>query len=147
MGYCTDNQGRLCCDICGRAGGVRRVRCPFGYCPSCAACPECRKTHKQKFSAANHRAHGCEAKHNECVRRDEERAALLRAGRLVRCAAVSDGPGVKVWFESLTSRDHLRWMTSPTYQAFRLLDNVTLEQFQAVGQVVESPELLKAVPA
>lgn len=69
---------------------------------------------------------------------------MADAGKLLRCAAVQDGPGVKVWFESNDKRDHLRWMSTTTYQSFRLLDNVTLEQFEAVGQVVEAPELLTA---
>lgn len=144
MGYCTDNQGRLCCDICGAAGGVRRYPCPFGYCPQTAACPNCRKLQNKRFCRAAHRAHGCERRHNEMMQRDAERKELIAAGRLVRCAAVQDGPGVKVWFESKEGRDHLRWMSSETYQSFELLQNVTLEDFQAVGLVVESPELLAA---
>lgn len=145
MGYCTDRHGRLCCDICGNAGEVRRVRCPYGYCPATAACPKCRKEHKRIFSAAHHREHGCKARHEECVRREAERVALLKEGRLLRCAAVKDGPGVKVWFESSKGRDHLRWMSAETYRAFDLLENVTLEQFDAVGAVVESPELLEVL--
>ena len=28
----------LCCDVCGHAGGVRRVSCRYGYCPATAMC-------------------------------------------------------------------------------------------------------------
>lgn len=28
MGYCYDSHNRLCCDGCGRSGGVRRRTCP-----------------------------------------------------------------------------------------------------------------------
>lgn len=58
MGYSTDNRGRLCCDNCGTAGGVRRRKCPhtvttdnarsvdgrrhvLSYCPAPAVCAAC----------------------------------------------------------------------------------------------------------
>lgn len=36
----------LDCGECGRGGGVRKRRCPAGYCPSCQLCSECFKVVK-----------------------------------------------------------------------------------------------------
>jgi hypothetical protein len=53
MGYSTDRSGRLCCDSCGTAGGVRKRTCTqlvtlenghkIPYCPAPAYCAECFK--------------------------------------------------------------------------------------------------------
>lgn len=57
MGYTIDNRGRLCCDHCGQAGGVRRRTCPYkvltdssraprtllAYCKAPALCGPCLK--------------------------------------------------------------------------------------------------------
>lgn len=32
----------LACDNCSAIGGVRRVKCPAGWCPSAALCAKCR---------------------------------------------------------------------------------------------------------
>jgi hypothetical protein len=50
MGYCFDYRGRLACDGCGIAGGVRKRRCAYKvdgvpYCPAPALCPDCYKQH------------------------------------------------------------------------------------------------------
>lgn len=51
MGYGYDMSGRLCCDHCDRAGGVRKRKCPYTvtdergralpYCPPPALCADC----------------------------------------------------------------------------------------------------------
>ena len=48
MGYCFDYAGRLVCDRCGQAGGVRKRKCPYKvsglhYCPAPAYCAPCYK--------------------------------------------------------------------------------------------------------
>lgn len=46
MGYSYDARtGQLCCDACGRHGGVRRKRCPVNWCQPIALCAACRPTH------------------------------------------------------------------------------------------------------
>jgi len=48
MGFCYDSHGRLCCDLCGSSGGVRKVRCPVNWCSPIAVCPKCRTEGKLK---------------------------------------------------------------------------------------------------
>lgn len=61
MGYCFDYRGRLSCDSCGAAGGVRKRKCAYKvrsashlgeahrgslpYCPAPALCGACYKKH------------------------------------------------------------------------------------------------------
>ena len=65
MGYCYDTRGRLCCDRCDEAGGVRRKPCKYGYCQPVAYCPACRA---DKDEQARHRAH-CEENCREAAAR------------------------------------------------------------------------------
>lgn len=88
MGYVTDMQGRLCCEICGKAGGVRRHRCPFNYCGPDAVCPECRKLHREKFNKASHVARGCERSHLRFRAEQAEKARLKSLGIGVLCSAL-----------------------------------------------------------
>lgn len=79
MGFCY--QGKLlCCDHCGHAGGVRKMRCPFGYCPSVAFCAECRKNKKDYLSKAKHREMGCEVAHAKFILMVAADAAKRAAG-------------------------------------------------------------------
>ena len=71
MGHITDEAGRLCCDSCGQAGGVRRRRCPVGYCPSDALCATCYATFRSSG--------GWASAHAECPRRSAEYHAELAA--------------------------------------------------------------------
>ena len=41
--------GRVACDRCGRTGGVRKVCCPFGNCPSIRACAGCRTEKREEW--------------------------------------------------------------------------------------------------
>lgn len=41
----------LACDFCGTSGGVRKIRCPYGYCQAWATCPACRKAKKHNVSS------------------------------------------------------------------------------------------------
>lgn len=86
MGYSYDSNHRLCCDFCGAAGGVRKYPCPFGYCPSAAACALCRKQHSTAFSKDYHRDMSCEAAHQRFVREHAEKAALLAQGEYLLAA-------------------------------------------------------------
>ncbi len=87
MGYSYDARtGRLCCDSCGIDGGVRRVRCPFGWCPADALCAECRVKYASRTTKETHRANGCEASSDRFHAEEAEKVRLLEAGELVRCA-------------------------------------------------------------
>jgi hypothetical protein len=106
MGYCYEWKGGsrlLCCDVCGTSGGVRKVRCPAGYCPAVAMCEACRK---DPAKMAELKAYHVEA---DCAgnsaRFDAERAAvaaLQAAGEYVFCASSyedgSDRTQVRCWF-------------------------------------------------
>ncbi len=146
MGFCYTSSGKLCCDICGEAG-ARKKPCPAGYCQAYACCTGEACKAKLKEHRRTHCAVHCVAASREFKRMLAERAELLAAGRLIRCAAVTEGHGVKVWFESKEHRDHVRYMASATYRAFDILDNVTLEQFEAVGLVTLTLDELPATVA
>jgi len=61
MGYCYEGR-KLCCDNCGVAGGVRKRKCPYGYCPAAALCNRCAKRVKANGKWAAMHAN-CEAGH------------------------------------------------------------------------------------
>jgi len=68
--YC---EGRLCCDFCdahGQSAGVRRMRCPYGYCQDWATCADCRKLGKHKVSS-----NGGRGTHREICRPLSEQSA------------------------------------------------------------------------
>ena len=147
MGYCTDQHGRLCCDFCGQSGGVKRRRCPFGYCQSVACCTrqECRD--KLKDYRKKHCRTSCKKGHAEFVAMQEEKQRLLQAGKWLRRAAWNWGKCVKVMFHNLHGHDLEVDMAKQTYDAFPLLTNVTLEQYKEVGRVEAEPfDADEAVP-
>lgn len=137
MGHSYDRQGRLCCDCCA-AAPAESVPCPFHACPPAILCPACKEKHRDKLTAAYHRAAGCERFHAEYVARQNERRALLASGRAVRCAALGTREGVHVLFESLSGAVGF-FMAEETYRAIPLLQNATVEEFQALGELRPAP--------
>lgn len=149
MGYCTRvdrTTGResLVCDGCGRAGGVRRRRCPFGYCCSPALCREChlRLKHGRK---ATHRKWGCDVKHAEFVADRERAKAFIAAGVPVRCSALGadtpDAPGrIHVLFQTASGTIG-RYMPKAVYDAHPLGVTVTLADYEKThdGELPEAP--------
>ena len=134
MGFCYSGR-RLCCDLCG-AAGARKVRCPFGWCPSTAACPACRNTHgKTKLGRTAHRAYGCEANHNLYMAAEAKRLALLAAGHWLRAVALAMAhPGTcKVWFRNLAGEEMAVRMPTEIYLAFPVGEAVTLERFETLA--------------
>jgi hypothetical protein len=87
MGYCYDWNGRLACDSCGTTGEVRKQKCPFGYCPSPALCPQCKAKYADTLRQGWHKRRKCDLYALQSRLRDEERQGLIRAGKFVRCAA------------------------------------------------------------
>ena len=139
MGYSYDNSWRLCCDFCGSSGGVRKIRCPFDYCPRTATCPECRKKHADVFTRDHHRAHGCEAGHRRFVETEEDRRKILDRGEFLRRAALGHGEkGVKVLFENKDGQERALWMSHETYDAINLFVPTTPEDYAKHGQVHEA---------
>jgi hypothetical protein len=142
MGYCYQGN-QLVCDCCGTVGGVRKVRCPFGYCPPTAACPECRRKHSAKLSGKEaHRKVGCERLHLEFERREQEGLDMLNAGKSLRCSAMSAGPDrVHVLFRDKAGATTGYYMSDATYASHALGANVTPEMYEAFGPVEPAPSV------
>ena len=138
MGYSYDNRNRLCCDNCGRSGGVRKVRCPFYWCPAVALCRECRRTHREYASRTYHTNKGCLAHHLEYQRQNAEMAHLISEGRLVRVAACGDNGRVLVTFAGQNGTRPNFWMAKRTYHAIPLGVNATVEDYQKFGKVTRA---------
>lgn len=139
MGYCYQ-AGRLCCDICGKAGGVRKLRCPHGYCPAVACCD--RDLCRDKLSAhrKTHCKTACKRGHEEHVKTQADHDAKLAAGLFLRCAAVGINDGVvKVWFKGAGGAERVRYMAKATYGVFpigwSIAANVTEDDFKRHGDV------------
>lgn len=139
MGYCTRVDRRtgrelLVCDRCGQTGGVRRRRCPFGYCYPPAFCRECHLREKWGHKAT-HRKHGCEEKHLAFAAKQQREAELVAAGVPVRRSALrADTPQqpdrVHVLFQ--TGDEMIgRYMPREVYHAHPLGATVTLADYEA----------------
>jgi len=138
MGYSYDGRGRLCCDGCGTNGNVRKVRCPFGWCPAPALCPDCRSKHRAQLTKAYHRQRGCEANVAKARKRDAEQQALLDAGNYVRTSALAHNGRVKVVFRNAAGDGKAYWMTPETYHAIPLMEPATPAHFSEHGTVTEA---------
>lgn len=135
MGYTYEKNyetGRwlLCCDICGKAGGVRKHRCPYGYCPSLALCSSCAKTHKPQ--PKNHQR--CKIAAAEFQAQRERRQILINDGYMLRCSAINTDAGVKVTFRGNKGKSEYL-MTKETYRSIPLLFPATIENFMDYGEV------------
>lgn len=92
MGYSYDAiTNALCCDECGKSGGVRKVKCPFGWCPPPALCAECKANPKLKVALTKewHRKNGCEASMLRFQAENQYRAHLAETGHHVLKAGMS----------------------------------------------------------
>ena len=154
MGYCTQIDritGRrvLVCDSCGRTGGARKRRCPFGYCPAPPLCQECHRK-EQWGHKATHRAQGCEVAHIEFEAARQRELDLIAAGHMVRCAALIAG------IPTEPDRVHVlfrvqdccgvettvgRYMPRSVYNTHPLLDVRTLADYETThgGPLPEAP--------
>lgn len=131
MGYSYEGK-KLCCDNCGKAG-ARKYRCPFGYCPAEALCPECRKAHPEWVSKAYHRQKGCERSHLDYQAEQQRGRDLLAAGKWLRVSALWHPPNrVKVIFKSQTG-EKAYWMTNEEYDRVGLRANATLDDYKVIG--------------
>ena len=142
MGYCYDQEGKLCCDVCSSSGGVHKHKCPFGWCQPVALCPKCKEEHPEYLTKEFHRKNGCEKNSQEFHQQEKEKADLIAAGRFVRCSALWLPPEdkVKVIFHGQTV-DKAYFMTQATYDAIPLMVNATIEDYQAKGTITECRNL------
>ena len=136
MGFSYLN-GKLCCDYCGSTG-ARKYKCPYGYCPSWAACPECRKLHAKDFTKNAHAK--CKTRHEEFVAEEQKRLAVINNGGEVRCAALQHGDKVKVIFRA-AEKETAYFMNRQTYAAIPLFQIATPEDYSRVGAVVPAANL------
>ena len=145
MGYCYGRapSGRyaLACDNCGAVGGVRKRKCPHGYCPSAALCAGCSKSVKASGKWTTMHA-CCEAAHAAFVAKEKAGAALLAAGKLLRCSALNvsrDGSKVHVLFKDKDGAYTGYYVTKETYDAIPLGTHATPEDYAAVGTLTPAP--------
>lgn len=142
MGYSYVG-GSLCCDFCDMPGGVRKYRCPFGYCQALAACPPCRKTHARVFTKEAHRELGCEKYHEEFVARQALEKLLLAKGQAVRCSALSikhNGKDVvHVLFKKADGACVGFYMDHTTYDAIPILTPATPKDYREFGILRKAP--------
>jgi len=138
MGYCYDADGKLCCDVCGDSGGVRKNRCPFGYCQPIALCQKCKREHPEYVSKAYHRENGCEANHLRFQQEEAQRQQLLDSGKLLRCSALRHNGRVKVIFRGKNGKERAFWMATRTYRRIPLGEPATVEDYKAIGKVTRA---------
>lgn len=145
MGYLTDKSGRLVCDRCAKTGGVRKRKCPFGYCPPPAFCGDCYKRDKFRDRAA-HVAAGCEKKSLAFQADLKRRNELMAEGTPVRCAALNaatseDPDRIHVLFREKDATVG-RYMPKAVYRAHPIGVTVTLADYEAThgGILPDAPE-------
>jgi len=142
MGYSYDASGRLCCDVCDKSGGVRKYRCPFGYCPAIALCPTCKETHPHYISKKAHREQGCEEQSRLFDQHEQEKNQLIASGKFVRCAALKHYiAGIdrdKVIFRGKDGAEQAYWMSPETYKAIPWFENATPEDYMKHGEVQQA---------
>lgn len=143
MGYCYTKSGLLCCDICGRSGGVRKRKCPFGYCQPIAACPSCKKERAKIFTKEHHRERGCEKRSLELKAKLKKEAELLESGQAVRCSAMGVREGseykVHVLFRKKDKTCIGFYMSKETYDALPLSKPFTPDDYRQHGELIPAP--------
>jgi len=138
MGYCYSNGGALACDVCGVSGGVRKVKCPFGWCQPAALCAGCKKKHPQTMD--KHREDGCERQSNAMKERDEKEKSVLDSGGFVRKSALAYANDmVQVLFWNKDGKYIGKAMPRATYHAIPLRDIATPEDYAKVSPIYDAP--------
>lgn len=92
MGFSYDSRHRLCCDVCDKSGGVRRVPCPAGYCQDYALCPACRKSPDIRARIAARHVN-CAALSASFKAELDAEAAAAAAGHAVLASALGQPDG------------------------------------------------------
>lgn len=110
----------LCCDVCEHAGGVRKQKCPHGWCQATALCEGCRKSPEVRAKLAASHA-GCAAASAKFAAEQATTAALQASGEYVFCASVyadSTHETVKVWFRGATGETKETVVTAALREQF-----------------------------
>jgi hypothetical protein len=140
MGYSYTSAGALCCDYCGSAQGTKRYKCPFGYCPATAACPDCRAKHKEDFTREKHDT--CRILDEVYRNRNAETIARTAAGEFLRCSALAvrfTARDVRVLFRGAAGMQGFT-MDKATYDKIPLLDPASPDDFRKYGELVPAPD-------
>ena len=108
--------GRVACDRCGRTGGVRKVCCPFGNCPSIRASAACRTEKREKW-AEYHVSAGCAEQMAEQRTLAATRPAAIGDAALYSGAAQARGETVVVHFRSASGDVRVGAVSAAEYDA------------------------------
>jgi hypothetical protein len=129
MGYCYEGR-RLCCDSCAVAGGVRKRRCKYNYCPPPALCAPCYASKRAKLREyCDTHCKPASERYAAQRARDQE---LLAAGHYLRRSAMgrSDGSGlIDVRFRNLAGHEIVLAMPAETYRSRKLSEPSTPADF------------------
>jgi hypothetical protein len=139
MGYCYQG-GLLCCDVCGNTGGVRKKRCPHGWCQPVAVCPTCNQ--KPEFKAKWKTAHvACKTSSEKYAAEQAREQELLNQGKAVLCSALStDDNRVHALFRFKDGTTVGRFMSHEAYAAIDHNNGpVTIESYEASFPLEEAP--------
>lgn len=130
MGYCYDAAtGQLVCDRCSTHGGVRRVKCKYGWCQAVALCKGCRKEGTKEFRESCEER-GCQQASEEFQARLDREERALAAGKFVRRSAVSVGDGkVSVLFRDQNDYTVEHIVTNEEYDRVGIGNVATLEDY------------------
>lgn len=140
MGYSYTMGGKLCCDVCSKSGGVRKIKCPAGYCQAIAQCPACRKdTAIQARIAISHK--DCGRRHTEYMAELAERDAKLADGKYVLASALQVREGcVHVLFRNAAGT-YLGYYMAPELYGDRLPNAWPVpDDFAARGTIIPAPD-------
>lgn len=130
--------GRLCCDSCGSDEKVRKVKCPYGWCPAPALCPDCRHKHAHELTPAAHAQ--CKASVERSAALHERERQLLAAGIPVRCSALNAGDnGVHVLFRLADGKTLGYYMEDETYAAIPYYQPATPDDYLKFGELTIAP--------
>jgi hypothetical protein len=141
MGYCYSG-GKLCCDVCGSTGNVRKIKCPFNWCQPIALCPACKATNKYHTKAV-HISMGCDQREREFDERERRTKAILANGLPVRWSAMGTDDGrVHVIFRNKNFEvKEAYYMSKKTYDAIDLLEPATPEDYMKFESPLEPAPL------
>lgn len=141
MGYSYDMRGRLACDVCGKCGGARKIKCPAGYCQAIAQCPTCRKDTAVQARIAKSHEH-CGANHARFMAEQAERDRKLSAGQYVLSSALRHGDDhVHVLFRNKAGAHIGFYMEAEVYaNRDKLSAYPTPESFRALGTIMPAPD-------
>lgn len=138
MGYCYGPNG-LACDKCDTDIGVRKRPCPVKWCQALALCRACNTMMRESGDWTRYHE-TCPTHSAEYHALEKRRAAILAAGKAIRVAALSTDDGrVHVIFRRGDGTEEGWYLTKAVYDAFPLLEPITVEDYAAHGPMEPAP--------